>query len=195
MESKIMYTEDFPSGPMRHYFFDYKQGAMGHLFVQLTCSEKLRDGSYQRNRVVFFERDLPLVVQALASLCHHAGHLKLAGLKEGPEVRRERGIPSWEPDMKPRERLLAHGPLALSDSELLAMLIGSGTPRETAADLAERILKAFGGLKGLVSASYKTLASFTGMGLAKCSAILSAIEIAMRLFMRGGDGPANELPA
>jgi hypothetical protein len=64
----------FSSGPIRHYFFDYKQGAMGHLFVQLTYSEKLRDGSYQRNRVFFFERNLPLVVQALASLCHHAGN-------------------------------------------------------------------------------------------------------------------------
>lgn len=190
-----MYTEAFPSGPMRHYFFDYKQGPMGHLFVQLTCSEKLRDGNYQRNRVVFFERDLPLVVQALASLCHHAGYLKLAGQKEGTEVRRERGIPSWEPDMKPRERLLSHGPAALSDAELLAMLIGSGTPKETAVDLAGRILKAFGGLHGLGRASYEKLACFSGMGLAKCSAILSAIELAMRLFGRNVDSPATGLPA
>jgi DNA repair protein RadC len=195
MESKIMYTEAFPSGPMRHYFFDYKKGARGDLFVQLTCSEKLRDGGYQRNRVVFFERDLPLVVQALASLCHHAGHLKLNGIKEGPVVRRERGIPSWEPDMKPRERMLAHGPKALSDSELLAMLIGSGTPKETAVDLAGRILKAFGGLHGLLGASYKRLARFSGMGMAKCSAILSTIEISMRLFGRNVEGPSSELPA
>lgn len=195
MKSKIMYTEAFPSGPMRHYFFDYKQGPLGHLFVQLTCSEKLRDGNYQRNRVVFFERDLPLVVQALASLCHHAGHLKLAGQQEGTEVRRERGIPSWEPDMKPRERLLSHGPAALSDAELLAMLIGSGTPKETAVDLAGRILKAFGGLHGLGRASYKKLACFSGMGLAKCSAILSAIELAMRLFGRNVYRPATGLPA
>ena len=195
MESNILYSEAFPSGPMRHYFFDYKQGAMGHLFVQLTCSERLQDGNYHRNKVVFFERDLPLVVQALASLCHHAGHLKLNGIKQGPEVKRERGIPSWEPDMKPRERLLAHGPLALSDAELLAMLIGSGTPKETAVGLAARILTAFGGLQGLVKASYKKLARFSGMGLAKCSAILSAIEIAMRLFGRGVVGPATGLPA
>ncbi|MFC3563164.1 UPF0758 domain-containing protein [Pedobacter jamesrossensis] len=97
--------------------------------------------------------------------------------------------------MKPRERMLAHGPSALSDGELLAMLIGSGTPRETAVDLAERILKEFGGLQGLVSASYQNLARFTGMGFAKCSAILSAIEIAMRLFVRGGEVPSAELPA
>lgn len=193
MESKIMYTEAFPSGPMRHYFFDYKQGAKGDLFVQLTCSEKQRDGGYQRNKVVFFERDLPLMVQALASLCHHARYLKLAGPKQGSEIRRERGIPSWEPHMKPRERLLAHGPLALSDAELLAMLIGSGTQRETAVDLAARILKAFGGLAGLVGASYKRLSRFSGLGLAKCSAILSAIEIAMRLFGRGGDGSSKGL--
>lgn len=190
-----MYTENFSSDPMRHYFFDYKQGPSGNLFVQLTCSEKQRDGGYLRNRVVFFERDLHLVVQALASLCHHAGHLKLDGPKQRPEVRQERGIPSWEPDVKPRERLLEHGPKALSDSELLAMLIGSGTPKETAVDLAARILKAFGGLHGLLGASYKRLARFTGMGMAKCSAILSAVEISMRLFGRGVEGSSGELPA
>jgi DNA repair protein RadC len=93
--------------------------------------------------------------------------LKLAGLKEGPEVRREKGIPSWEPDMKPRERLLAHGPLALSDAELLAMLIGSGTPRETAVDLAERILKAFGGLQGWLAQPTKDLPVSPGWVLPK----------------------------
>lgn len=194
MESKIMYTEAFPSGPMRHYFFDYKQGARGDLFVQLTCSEKQRDGGFQRNRVVFFERDLPLVVQAFASLCHHAAHLKLAGPEQVPVFKRERGIPSWEPDMKPRERLLAHGPLALSDAELLAMLIGSGTTKETAVDLAARVLKAFGGLNGLLGASYKRLSRFSGLGLAKCSTILSAVEIAMRLFGREDNGPSRGLP-
>lgn len=181
-----MYSEEFPSGPMRHYFFDYKQGPLGHCFVQITCSEKQNDGTYNRNRVVFFERDLPMVVQALTSLCHHAGHLKLAFPKEPPfESKRERGIPSWEPDMKPRERMLEHGASALSDAELVAILIGSGTPRETAVDLAARMLKAFGGLQGLSNASYQRLARFTGMGLAKCSAIFSAIEISVRLFSRG----------
>lgn len=194
MESKIMYTEAFPSGPMRHYFFDYKQGARGDLFVQLTCSEKQRDGGFQRNRVVFFERDLPLVVQALSSLCHHAAHLKLAGPEQVPVFKRGRGIPSWEPDMKPRERLLAHGPFALSDAELLAMLIGSVTTKETAVDLAARVLKAFGGLNGLLGASYKRLSRFSGLGLAKCSTILSAVEIAMRLFGREDNGPSRGLP-
>ena len=74
------------------------------------------------------------------------------------------------------------------------MLIGSGTPKETAVDLAARILKAFGGLHGLVKANYKRLARFSGMGLAKCSAVLSAIELAMRLFGRNGDSPATGLP-
>jgi len=91
--------------------------------------------------------------------------------------------------------MLAHGPKALSDAELLGMLIGSGTPKETAVDLAGRILKAFGGLHGLLGASYKRLARFSGMGMAKCSAILSTIEISMRLFGRSVEGPSSELPA
>ena len=151
-----MYTEAFPSGPMRHYFFDYKQGARGDLFVQLTCSEKQRDGGYQRNRVVFFER-ISLWSCRHWHRCHHAAHLKLLGPEQVTELKREKGIPSWEPETKPRERLLAHGPLALSDAELLAMLIGSGTTKETAVDLAARVLEAFGGLAGLMGASYKRL--------------------------------------
>ena len=191
-----MYTEAFPSGPMRHYFFDYKQGAMGHLFVQLTCSEKLREGGYHRNKIIFFERDLPLVVQALASLCHHAAHLKIdVPMQDLVEPGRRKPIPFWDPVIKPRERLIAHGALALSDSELLAMLIWSGTTKETAVDLAERLLRAFGGLAGISGATYRQLSKFSGLGLAKCSAILSAIEIAMRLFGRDGGsrGPRRDV--
>jgi DNA repair protein RadC len=195
MESKIMYTEAFPSGPMRHYFFDYKQGPMGRLFVQITCSEKLRDGSYHRNRVVFFERDLHLVVQALASLCHHAGHLKLDLPSEAVGSRRERGIPSWDPAMKPRERMAAHGAVALSDPELLAMLIWSGTTKETAVGLAARILEKSGGLQGLMEADFRSLSKFSGVGLAKSSAILSAVEIARRLNGRDLKDPSGVLPA
>jgi len=181
MDSKVMWTEAFPSGPMKHYFFDYKQGPSGKRFMQISCSERQRDGSHSRNHILVFEQDLPLMVQALASLCHHAGHLDSKELDQSYSGVRQHGIPSWEPGLKPRERLKAHGSAALEDAELLALLIGSGIPDETAVDLGAKLLDAFGGLSGLAKASAKQLKKFTGIGLARSSAILSAIEIARRL--------------
>ena len=50
-------------------------------------------------------------------------------------------IKAWSPDERPREKLLLKGTQALSDAELLALLIGSGTREESALDMARRILK------------------------------------------------------
>jgi DNA repair protein RadC len=181
MESKVMYSEAFPSSPMRHYFFDYKQGPSGSRFMQISCSERQRDGSHIRSQLVVFESDLPLMVQALSSLFHHAGHLKEVENENSSMPVRERGIPSWDPDLKPRERMKAYGAPALADAELLALLIGSGIPDETAVDMGAKLLDAFGGLPGLAKATGKQLKKFTGIGLARSSSILSAIEIAKRL--------------
>jgi DNA repair protein RadC len=70
----------------------------------------------------------------------------------------------------------------MDDAELLAMLIGSGTPRETAVDLAERILCSVGhDLKRVAELTVDDLCVFHGMGVAKSLSIISAMELAMRL--------------
>ena len=74
---------------------------------------------------------------------------------------------------------------AMDDAELLAMLIGSGTPRETAVDLAERILTSIGhDLKRLAELDVDDLCLFHGMGVAKSLAIISSMELAARLMAR-----------
>ena len=79
--------------------------------------------------------------------------------------------------------MLAWGCPAMSGAELLAMLIGSGTPNETAVSLAERILaRAEGKLHGLLKLGHAELCRFPGMGLAKASAILAAMELARRIY-------------
>ncbi|MFI5452248.1 UPF0758 domain-containing protein [Pedobacter sp. UC225_61] len=93
-----------------------------------------------------------------------------------------KGIKAWEPDMRPREKMLARGPGALEDRELLALLIGSGTVRETAVGLSARILSSIGNdLEQLAKIDYRALGRFSGMGMAKCSSILAAMELARRI--------------
>lgn len=187
MQNNVLATESFSSSPKRHYFLDFKLAANQKNFIQITRSEEQGDGSYRRSQVIIHENDFHHFFQGLSSLLHHAAYLDLEklGFREQCAMlsaKPVRGIKSWEPDMRPREKMLAGGAAALSDAELLALLIGSGTVKETAVDLAARILDSVeGSLEKLAGCSYGTLGRFVGMGLAKCSAVIAAMELSRRL--------------
>lgn len=90
-------------------------------------------------------------------------------------------IKSWAEDDRPREKLLAKGKTALSDAELIAILIGSGTPNVTAVDLAKQILNAVGNnLNELARLSVQDLKKFKGIGEAKAISIITALELGRR---------------
>lgn len=90
-------------------------------------------------------------------------------------------IKSWAEDDRPREKLLAKGKTALSDAELIAILIGSGTPKITAVDLAKQILNAVGNnLNELARLSVEDLKKFKGIGEAKAISIITALELGRR---------------
>lgn len=82
---------------------------------------------------------------------------------------------------RPRERLIDIGPAHLSNQELLAILLGSGTRQESVMDLAQRLLIHFEGLMLLKGATIEELTSIRGIGVAKAVLILSAIEIGKRM--------------
>ncbi len=82
---------------------------------------------------------------------------------------------------RPRERLLEIGPSHLSNQELLAILIGSGTRKESVTDLAQRVLIHFEGLLLLKGATIEELTSIRGIGTAKAVQILAAIEMGRRM--------------
>jgi DNA repair protein RadC len=84
------------------------------------------------------------------------------------------------PDARPRERLLAGGAQALSDAELLAVVLRNGRPGASALDVASELLVKAGGLPGLAGASAQGLRS-NGVGRAKVAAVLAAAEIACRM--------------
>jgi DNA repair protein RadC len=84
-------------------------------------------------------------------------------------------------DDRPREKLLLRGKAALSDAELIAILIGSGTRSMSAVDLARLILSsANNNLSELAKLSIKDLQKFKGIGEAKAIAIVSAMELGRR---------------
>lgn len=90
-------------------------------------------------------------------------------------------IRDMPPEERPRERLLHHGPEALSNPELLAILLRTGTTQESALSLATRILSAMGGLKGIAEATIPQLSTIKGIGPAKAVEIRAAVELGKRI--------------
>lgn len=82
---------------------------------------------------------------------------------------------------RPRERLAALGPQALTNAELIAILLRVGVQGENAVDVGQRLLQKFGGLRGLHRAPFQELMEQRGMGEAKASQIKAAIELGRRL--------------
>jgi len=88
-------------------------------------------------------------------------------------------ISNWPAAERPRERLLANGAKALSDAELLAILLRTGVRNKSAVELARELLEQFKGLAGLFSAGDE-LAKVKGLGDAKRAQFAAAIELAQR---------------
>ena len=90
-------------------------------------------------------------------------------------------IANWSPEDQPRERLRDLGPQALSDAELLAILVGSGSPGESAVELMKRILNSCNNnLNTLGKLTIRDLMEFKGIGEAKAITILAACELGKR---------------
>ncbi|HBH38920.1 MAG TPA: hypothetical protein DDX06_11130 [Curvibacter sp.] len=84
------------------------------------------------------------------------------------------------PDAQPREKLLARGPGALSDAELLALLLRTGLAGKGVLQLAQELVDSFGGLAGLLHASADDLQRIKGLGPAKRAELVAVLELARR---------------
>jgi DNA repair protein RadC len=90
-------------------------------------------------------------------------------------------IPQWAEDDRPREKLLLKGKSSLSDAELLAILLGTGTKALSAVDLAKQILQRVDkNLHNLARLSVNDLTKIKGIGKAKAISIISALELGRR---------------
>jgi DNA repair protein RadC len=91
------------------------------------------------------------------------------------------GIKAWAEDDRPREKMLQKGRQSLSNSELLAILIGSGSKRQSAVELSQLILdKAENNLNKLAQMNIHELMKFKGIGQAKAISIVASMELARR---------------
>lgn len=89
---------------------------------------------------------------------------------------------------RPREKLLRYGAESLSNGELLAIILRSGTSKENIINLSNRIIKDSGGLNGLLSSSAEDFMSLNGIGEAKATQLLALGEISKRFkSFRSGD--------
>ena len=91
-------------------------------------------------------------------------------------------VKEWSPEDRPREKMLSKGVNALSNAELLAVILRSGTRNETVVELSQRILNSFGNdinKLGKVSAEY-LISNFYGVGEAKAIGIVAALELGKR---------------
>lgn len=90
-------------------------------------------------------------------------------------------IKEWAQDDRPREKMIGKGVAALSDAELMAILIGSGTRNETAVAISQRILNGTNNnLNELGKLSFKDLTKIKGIGPAKAVTIMAALELGRR---------------
>lgn len=92
-------------------------------------------------------------------------------------------IKELPPTEQPRERLRDHGPGALSDSELLAILLRVGVEGTNVVQLAQQLLVEYGGWGGLLRTDYRELCRRRGMGEAKAATLHAALEIGRRLLL------------
>ena len=96
------------------------------------------------------------------------------------EKNKSAGISSWPSDDRPREKLLKKGAGALTNSELLAILLRTGVAGNSAIDLARRIMEKFGTFRSMSHTDMREWKEFKGMGPAKIAQINAALEIGRR---------------
>jgi DNA repair protein RadC len=182
MEQETMATESF-SRYNKTYFFDFMQAVNGSCYIKISRSDWLPDDTFKKQEVVIFEEDFGCLLEAMSSLFRTAAYQETAKqCFSRSRATLVRGIKSWDPETRPREKMMEMGADAMLDAELLAMLIGSGSPRETAVALAGRILSGVDfNLARLAGSTLEELCVYQGMGHAKSLTILAALELAKRL--------------
>ena len=84
------------------------------------------------------------------------------------------------PEARPREKLLSRGPAALSDAELLALLLRSGIRGKNVLQLAQELVVRFGGVAGLLHTPAEALKAVKGLGPAKRAELVAVLELARR---------------
>jgi DNA repair protein RadC len=98
-----------------------------------------------------------------------------------PAAKPRRTAHPWPSSERPRERLLSQGAAALSDTELLAVMLRTGVAGASAVDLARDSLAGYGGVAPLLGAPIERLAALHGWGMSKAATVKAGVELARRI--------------
>jgi DNA repair protein RadC len=102
-------------------------------------------------------------------------------------------ISTWPAGERPREKMLLRGAAALSDAELLAAILGTGSSGCSVLELARQLLHRFGSLHGVLAASYEEVKAAPGMGVARFALLQASMELARRYSLQRLQQPAAVL--
>jgi len=188
MEKRTIASEAFSYGK-RSFFLDFMVARTGSNYIQITKRDRADDGSFTTRRLAIFMDDFEWLLSGFSSLLHSAAHAEDKEcsvhdlFSQSKAEKGSSGIKGWDPALRPRERLAKLGVESLETKELIALLIGSGSKDQSAVELSEKMLcRAGGDLQRFSQLSLSELSSFKGMGMGKCCAILSAIELSRRIY-------------
>lgn len=119
--------------------------------------------------------------------CCISGHCDFQRYRQKPAERLPT-IKQWDPRQRPRERLARQGAASLTDAELLAIIMRTGTSSQTAIALSQAVLGRFGGLRGMDEAALAELTREKGIGDVKAVTIKAALELGRRIAGEKSDG-------
>jgi len=112
-----------------------------------------------------------------------------------PRRRNQPGICNWPELERPREKLLNRGPQALSNAELIALLLGSGTKGRSAVDMARGLIEEFGSLREMLNPDIQRWEKHRGIGPARYAMLMGALEISRRFLLESlRDKPNLDTP-
>lgn len=178
-------SETFGRG-RKHYFIDVKKASNDTHFLLITSSEKFQnDDKYYRRTIQLWEEDLGFFVEALSMILSQLAYGELSS----PEVKMEllkdpKGMKAIAEYDRPREKLHALGAASLSNAELLAILLCTGSSELSVLDLCKQIMKSVKDTpKRLLNRTADDFCRFPGIGVAKAATLMAALELGRRAFL------------
>lgn len=178
-----LFSETFSHGRMR-YFFDLNLAGNATHYLKISSSELFNKDQYRRQTILFWEEDLFFLVEAIYMVLKPviSGEAPRLFQRAKMEVSKDRvGKKAVaEPD-RPREKLHAFGAAKLSNTELLAILLGTGSQELPILDLCDKIMRSVKDDPArLAIRTMEDLCRFKGVGLAKAATLIAAFELGKR---------------
>lgn len=178
-------SETFGHGRKR-YYIDVKKAVNNTHFLLITSDESFpnQDTNYRRT-IQLWEEDLAFFVEALSIVLNKIAYGELSSPETRMEVVKDpKGMKAVAEYDRPREKLHALGAGKLSNAELLAILLGTGSPELSVLDLCGKIMKSVKDEPSrLLTRTAEDFCRFPGIGVAKAATLMAALELGRRAFL------------